>query len=132
AGAAAAEAEAVENARAIADAIVTFYDQGAADALFELLAGHYGAVKDYAAASYAEDARGQEAAAQALTANAEAIADFLDGASPHLPKNAVRPVLLAHGGHHMQQVGAVHTGDFSAEAEVWAAMLGHVHAIADA
>jgi hypothetical protein len=132
AGAGAAEAEAVENARAIADAIEPFYGWDAADALFELLGGHYGAIRDYAEASYAEDARGQDAAAQALSANAEAIADFLDGANPHLPKDAVLPLLLAHGGHHMQQVGAVHAGDFAAEAEVWAAMLGHVYAIADA
>jgi hypothetical protein len=132
AGAAAAEAAAVENARAIAGAIVPFYGQDAADALFELLAGHYGAVRDYAAASYAEDARGQETAAQALSANAGAIADFLAAANPYLPKDAVLPVLVAHGGHHMQQVQAVHAGDFAAEAEVWAAMLGHVYAIADA
>ncbi|HLT48317.1 MAG TPA: hypothetical protein VK002_13870 [Rubricoccaceae bacterium] len=132
AGATAAEAAAVANARAIADAIVPFYGQDAADALFELLAGHYGAVKEFAAASAAGDAQGQEAASQALSANAEAIADFLDGANPHLPKDAVLPILVAHGGHHLQQIRAVHAGDFAAEAEVWTAMLGHVYAIADA
>lgn len=128
----AAEAEVVENARALADAVGPFYGQEAADALFGLLAGHYGATKEYMEASYAEDASGQEAAAHALSANAEAIADFLDGANPHLPKDAVLPLLIAHGGHHMQQIRAFHTGDFAAEAEVWYAMLGHVYAIADA
>lgn len=132
AGAEAAEAQVVENARAIADAIVPFYGQAAADGLFELLAGHYGAVKDYMQATYADQASQQEAAAQALSANAEAIADFLAGANPHLPKDAVLPLLVAHGGHHMQQVRAVHTDDFAAEAEVWAAMLGHIYGIADA
>lgn len=132
AASASAEAEAVKNARALADGIVPFYGQDAADALFGLLAGHYGAIKDYAESAYAEDAQAQEAAAQALSTNAEAIADFLDGANPHLPREAVLPLLLAHGGHHMQQIRAFHTGDFAAEAEVWYAMLGHVYTIADA
>ena len=127
-----AEAEVVENARALADGITPFYGQDASDTLFGLLAGHYGAIKDYMESAYAEDAQGQEAAARALSTNAEAIADFLDGANPQLPKEAVLPLLIAHGGHHMQQVRAFHTGDFAAEAEVWYAMLGHVYAIADA
>ena len=128
----AAEAKAVENARALADGIAPFYGQDAADALFGLLAGHYGAIKDYMEAAYAEDTQGQDAAARALSTNAEAIADFLDGANPHLPKDVVLPLLLAHGGHHMQQISAFHTGDFAAESEVWYAMLGHVYSIADA
>ena len=128
----ASEAKAVENARAIADAVIPFYGEEAADQLFELLAGHYGAVKEYMQASFDGNASGKEAATQQLVANAEEIADFLDAANPHLPKNAVLPLLSAHGGHHIQQIDAVRQGAFADEAEVWDAMLGHVYTIADA
>ena len=45
-----AGAQAVENAKAIANSIAPVYGQAAADKLFGLLAGHYGAVKEYMAA----------------------------------------------------------------------------------
>ena len=132
AAAEAAEAKAVENARALADAITPFYGQDAADKLFGLLAGHYGAIKEYMQAGFSENKSGKDAASKKLVANAEEIAIFLDGANPHLPKDAVLPLLMAHGGHHIQQIDAVHQGDFSKEAEVWDAMLGHIYAISDA
>lgn len=131
-GAAAAEAKTVENARNIAGAITPFYGQEASDQLFELLAGHYGAIKNYMRAGFDEDEEGQRAASSELAVNAEALSTFLDGANPYLPKDAVLPLLMAHGGHHMQQIGAVHEGDFEEEAVVWDAMLGHVYTIADA
>jgi len=131
-GATAAEAKVVENARALADGITPFYGQAAADQLFELLAGHYGAIKAYMVSSYQEDEQGQAAAVKELTANAEQIADFLDSANPYLPKEVVLPLLMAHGGHHMQQINDIHGKDFDAEAEVWEAMLGHIYAISDA
>ncbi len=61
-GATAAEAQVVENARALADAITPFYGQAAADQLFQLLAGHYGAIKAYMVSSYQEDEQGQATA----------------------------------------------------------------------
>ena len=128
----AADAKTVENARTIADAIAPFYGQEAADQLFQLLAGHYGAVKNYMAAHFAERETEQDAATEQLTANADEIATFLSDANPHLPKNSVLPLLMAHGGHHMQQIDAVHERDFSAEAEVWDDMLAHIYQIADA
>ena len=131
-GATAAEAQVVENARALADAITPFYGQAAADQLFQLLAGHYGAIKAYMVSSYQEDEQGQAAATKELTTNAEQIADFLDGANPHLPKEVVLPLLMAHGGHHVQQINAIQGKDFDAEATVWEAMLGHIYAISDA
>lgn len=92
----------------------------------------YGAIKDYMQVGFSENASGKEAATKQLLANAEAIADFLDAANPHLPKEAVLPLLSAHGGHHLQQIDAVHARDFGREAVVWDAMLGHTYAIADA
>lgn len=131
-GAEAADMEVVENARAIADAIAPLYGDAAADQLFELLAGHYGAIAAYMKAHNADDSGGKSSATNALTANAEALATFLSGANPHLPKNAVFSLLAAHGGHHIQQIAAIHAQDFAAEAQVWEAMRGHMNTIADA
>src|SRR5690606_28874939 len=47
----AAEDEVVANAKAIANSIEPFYGKDASTKLFNLLAGHYGAVKSYLAAS---------------------------------------------------------------------------------
>ncbi len=55
-GAKVADDMAVKNARAIADAIIPFYGKEAGDKLFTLLAGHYGAVKEYMTATFAGDA----------------------------------------------------------------------------
>src|SRR3954466_9416679 len=57
-----AEAEVVANAHAIGDSIKPFYGDKAGDALFELLAGHYGAIKAYLTATAAGDKSGQEKA----------------------------------------------------------------------
>lgn len=128
----AAEVEVVDNARALADAIIPFYGQDAADQLFELLAGHYGAIKEYMLASFDEDAAGKRTASTNLVANAGKIADFLDAANPNLPKNAVLPLLTAHGGHHIQQIDAIHAEDFQQEAQTWSAMVAHIYTISDA
>lgn len=132
AAAQAAEAKAVENARSLADAITPFYGQEAADGLFGLLAGHYGAIKEYMQAQFAGDSAGAKAATAKLISNAEAIADFLDGANPNLPKDVVLPLLVGHGGHHLQQINQIKAGDFTAEAKTWDDMLGHIYAISDA
>jgi hypothetical protein len=92
-----AEQQAVANAQSIAAAIEPFYGAAAKDALFKLLAGHYGAVKAYLVATAGEDASGQSKATESLTANAAAIADFLSKANPNLPKDTVRPVILPPG-----------------------------------
>ena len=126
----AADAKTVENARAIADAIVPFYGPEAGNKLFGLLAGHYRAVKDYMKARFA-GGKG-EAATKNLTANAAEIAAFLSGANPHLPRETVLTLLLAHGGHHIQQINVIEKGDFSSEAASWDAMLAHMHQISDA
>lgn len=131
-GAEAADDEVVENARAIADAIAPLYGDAAADQLFDLLAGHYGAIADYMKAHNADDTAGKSAATTALTTNAEAIATFLSGANPHLPKDAVFSLLAAHGGHHVQQIGLIYARDFAGEANIWEAMRAHMNTIADA
>jgi hypothetical protein len=132
AAAKAAEQQAVANARSIADTIGPFYGSAAKDSFFKLLAGHYRAVKAYLAAAVANDAAGQSAATQALPTNAEAIATFLSRANPYLSKDAVNGLLLAHGGHHIQEIQELKDRKYEAEGQTWEEMKKHVYQIADA
>jgi len=127
-----AENQIVANAKALAGSIVPFYGQAASDSLFPLLAGHWGAVKGYGTATYNGSPAGQQKSVEELTANAHAIAKFLNGANPHLPENAVFGLLSAHGTHHIAQIGAIHSGDYAEEAMVWKDMRHHMLMIADA
>ncbi len=127
-----AEERAVANARSIAASIEPFYGAAARDAFFKLLAGHYGAVKAYLVAAAGDDAAAETAATQSLTSNAEEIATFLSKANPHLPKAALHSLLLAHGGHHIQQIQELKDRNYDAEAKTWEDMKNHVYQIADA
>ena len=128
----ASEQQAVANAKAIAASIEPFYGAAAKDGFFKLLAGHYGAVKAYLVATVASDASAQATATQALTSNAEEIAVFLSKANPYLPKDALQGLLLAHGGHHIQQIQQLKDRKYEAEAQTWEEMKQHVYQIADA
>lgn len=132
AAAAAAEKEVVANARQIADAIVPFYGKEAGDKLFGLLAGHYGAVKDYLAATAAGSKAKQDAAYKKLAANAGEIAKFLSGANPNLPYDTLNGLLLAHGAHHVQQIQQLKGKRYAEEAKTWEEMKKHMYVIADA
>jgi hypothetical protein len=131
AAAAAAEAQVVTNAKQIAASIEPFYGKAASDKLLGLLVGHYGAVKDYLGASATGNAAKADAAVRALTDNAGEIAVFLSGANPNLPRDAVRSLLLAHGGHHIQQIQQLHDKQYAQEAQTWEAMKAHMYVIAD-
>jgi hypothetical protein len=128
----AAEQQAVSNAQSIAAAIEPFYGAAAKEALFKLLAGHYGAVRAYLVATAADDGSGQSKATDSLTSNADEIASFLSKANPNLPKDAVHGLLLAHGGHHIQQIQELKDGNYAAEAKTWEEMKIHMYAISDA
>lgn len=128
----AAEDQVVANARAIADAIAPYYGQAAADRLFGLLAGHWGAISGFLDAARAGDRAGEDAALRQLLANADDIAKFLSGANPHLPFDTLRGLLGAHGAHHVQQIRQLQAGQYAEEAKTWAAMKDHMYVIADA
>ncbi|HET7680555.1 MAG TPA: hypothetical protein VFK79_10515 [Xanthobacteraceae bacterium] len=128
----AAENQVVDNAKAIAAAIEPYYGAKAKDALFDLLAKHYGAVKSYLTASVAKNSAGENAAIQALNSNAEQIAALLSGANPNLPKEAVLGLLQAHGAHHIAQIQQLSAGKFDAEAATWNDMKDHMYVVADA
>jgi hypothetical protein len=127
-----AEGEVVANAHAIAGAIEPFYGAAARDKLFQLLAGHYGAVKAYLEASIAKDEAGQSKATSDLTSNADEIATFLSGANPNLPKATVMELLQIHAGHHISQIQELIAGQTAAEAKTRKEMSAHMNVIADA
>jgi hypothetical protein len=127
-----AEQQAVANAQSIAATIEPFYGAEAKDAFFKLLAEHYGAVKAYLVATVAGDVTKQGTATQSLTSNAGEIASFLSKANPYLPKDAVNNLLLAHGGHHIQQIQQLMGHKYEDEAHTWEEMKQHIYQIADA
>jgi len=128
----AAEKEVVANARQIAGAIEPYYGKEASEKLFSLLAGHYGAVKQYLEATAAGSKVKQDAAVKNLTANATEIARFLSGANPNLPFDTLNGLLLAHGGHHIQEIQQLRGKQYAEEARTWQAMKQHMYVIADA
>jgi hypothetical protein len=127
-----AEQEVVANAKALAATITPFYGQAASDKLFDLLAGHWGAVRDYNTATLAHSRANQEKATAEIIANAHEIARFLSGANPNLPEDAVFGLLSSHGGHHIAQINEVGARDFAGEARTWHAMRHHMLVISDA
>ena len=130
--ASASEKEVVANARAIAASIEPFYGKAASEKLFGLLAGHYGAIKQYLEATAAGSKAKQDIAIKSLTGNATEIAKFLSGANPHLPFDTVNGLLLAHGGHHIQEIQQLHGKLYAEEAQTWESMKKHMYVIADA
>lgn len=132
AAAAAAENEVVANAKQIAASVEPFYGKAASEKLFDLLAAHYGAIKQYLEATAAGNQTQQDAAMKSLTDNAGEIAVFLSGANPNLPRDTVQGLFVAHGGHHVQQIQQLLGKEYQQEAQTWDAMRGHMYVIADA
>ncbi|MBM3112127.1 hypothetical protein H8F21_04905 [Pseudomonas sp. P66] len=130
--AAIASQEVVSNATAIANSIAPLYGQPAAEQLLELLGGHWGAVKHYSDATVSQSASGKQAAVNALTSNAKALAKFLSSANPYLPEATLTTLLAAHGGHHIAQIDALAKKDYKAEAATWKHMREHILGLADA
>jgi hypothetical protein len=127
-----ASQEVVSNATAIANSIAPLYGQPAADQLLKLLAGHWGAVKQYSDASVSQSASGKQAAVNDLTSNAKALAKFLATANPNLPEATLNTLLAAHGGHHIAQIDELGKKDYKAEAATWKHMREHILGLADA
>ena len=128
--AAAAETQVVENAKQIASSIEPFYGKPAADKLFTLLAGHYGAIKQYLTAGTNQAAK--NAAMAAGNANADQIATFLAGANPNLPVETLKALLEAHVAQHEMQIDQLRAKQYAQEAKTWEMMKNHVYMISDA
>ena len=126
-----AEEQALQNAKNIANSITPYYGKEAADKLFNLLAGHYGAIKEYMTAVYAGDKQGADAARNKLLKNGEEIATFLSSANPNWSKEALLSALAAHAGHHIAQIEAINTKNWPSEAQTCEDMKNHIYKIAD-
>lgn len=120
------------NATSIANAVGSFYGKAGGDQMLKLLAGHWGAIKEYSDATFDHKGKGQQAAADKLTANAKEIAVFLSKANPYLPEDTVFGLLATHGAQHIAQIQEVAKGDYANEAKTWNAMRAHMFVIADA
>ena len=59
-------------------------------------------------------------------------ATFLSNANPYLPKDALNGLLLAHGGHHIQQIQQLQDHRYASEARTWEDMKNYIYQIADA
>lgn len=128
----AAETEIVANANGIAAAIEPFYGQEARDALFELLAGHWTAIKHYNDATQANNSSDAQNAVTELTENAKQISQFLSEANPNWPEDTLVSLLSTHGAHHVAQIDQIKAKDYEAEAKTWHEMRSHMNTIADA
>ena len=122
----------VANAKSIAGAVAGFYGPAAGEEMLRLLAGHWGGVQAMTDAAHAGNTPGTRQAMDALVANADEIARFLAGANPHLTADAVNGLLVAHAGHHAEQIRQIMAGDMAGEAETRMAMQAHMDVIADA
>ena len=120
------------NAREIARTFTPFYGEAASEQLFTLLTGHYNAVKAYSEATVARDTRRQDAAMARFASNTDAIATFLSGANPYLPKETVRGLFATHVNHHVAQIIKFQERDYAGEEETWPVMQHHIYVIADA
>ncbi|MGN2253102.1 hypothetical protein ACFWZ4_06975 [Frateuria sp. GZRe12] len=122
----------VANAKQIADAVGGFYGKPAGARMLELLAGHWGGVKALTDARAANDSAGEQKAMADLQSNVTAIAQFLSGANPNLPENAVQGLMATHVAHHATQIQQIMAGDMKGEQSTWQAIQAHMDVISDA
>jgi hypothetical protein len=126
-----AEGQVVDNARSIANAVIPYYGQEAADKLFGLLAGHYGAVKEYMNAAFEDKKEEQKTTVGKLEKNVDDMATFLSGANPNWPKSALISALATHVVHHVTQIDSINAKLYASEAQIWAVMKDHTNGLAD-
>ncbi len=127
-----AQTRALANARAIGEAVGSFYGKEAGQKFGDLFSAHNRAVKEYMEATFSGRTASKRAAAERATSNAREIDGFLSRANPNLPKGAVLNLLVAHWIHHTAQIEAAAKGDWALEARVWDDMRRHIYTIADA
>ena len=126
-----AQQQAATNAQGIAASIEPFYGPTVKEELHELLSDHYRSIKTYLVGIMSSNMSIQAAATQSIASNAGEIATCLNRANPYLPKDEFHSLLLAHGGHHIQQIQELMDRNFMMEAKTWEDMKAHVYQIAD-
>ena len=119
------------NAQAIAAFIEPFYGSTVKETFHKLLTDHYRSVKTYLAGTMSSSMSIQTAATQSIISNAGEIVALLVEVNPYLPTDELHSLLLAHGGHHLQQIQELMARNYMAEAETWENMKAHVYQVAD-
>lgn len=125
-----ADGEVLANAKRVSLVLEPLCGKAGSDRFYGLIVGHYDPIRQYLEATVAGSPERQSAARKALYGNADQLAVFLSGATG-LPVGAARGMLLAHAGHHLQQIQQMQDRRYGAEAQTWAAMRGHMIMIAD-
>ena len=106
----------LQNQSDIGDAVKPFYGEAAGTELTRLLREHITIAADLIAAAKAGDEAGVSAAQAAWGANADAIADFLNGANPrHWPLAELKAMLHEHLDLTTQEAVARLQGDWAAD-----------------
>jgi hypothetical protein len=125
-----ADGEVLANARRVSVVIEPFCGKAGSDKFYGLIVGHYEPIKQFLEATVADSSAKQDAAWKDAVANGNELAVFLSGATG-LPVDAARGMLLAHVGHHVQQIEQLHDHQYGAEAQTWTRMRQHMFMIAD-
>jgi len=128
----AADKQVLANVRQIANTFTPYYGEARCEKLYNLLAAHYAAVKEYSEATIAGSKGRQDAALARMASNADDIDEFFNGVNPHyLPKGTVRGLIAAHGSHHVLQINQYKRKEYAQLEETWSMMRQHVYVIAD-
>ena len=128
----AADKQVLANVRQIANTFTPFYGEARCEKLYNLLASHYAAVKEYSEATIAGSKSRQDAALVQLGTNADEIDEFFNGVNPHnMPKGTIRGLIAAHGSHHVLQINQYKRKEYALLEETWSMMRQHVYVIAD-
>jgi hypothetical protein len=110
---AAATAALGKNTDSLSAAIGNVYGDAAGAKFKEIWASHIGFFVDYTTAVKKADKPGTDKAIQNLNGYVDAIAAFLSGANPNLPKEAVASLVTEHVSLMKQAVNKYATGDFA-------------------
>jgi hypothetical protein len=102
-----------QNSIAIADAVGSVYGQEARDKFLEIWRSHIGFFVDYTVAAKAGDKAGMDKAVQNLNGYVDAVSDFLSGANPNLPRDAVAALISEHVGLLKTAVDKHGAGDYA-------------------
>jgi hypothetical protein len=102
-----------KNTDDLSKAVGSVYGEEAGAKFKEIWASHVGFFVDYTVAAKTGDKAGMDKAVQNLNGYVESISDFLSGANPNLPKDAVAQLVTEHVGLLKEAVDKHGAGDYA-------------------
>ncbi|MEO6988537.1 MAG: hypothetical protein ABI239_07805 [Aquihabitans sp.] len=120
-----------ENSVALSEAITSVYGEDAGDAFLELWRAHIGMFVDYTNAKAAGDDKAAQAAQDELADYGVEFGDFIEGANPNLPSEAIQASLQEHVKTLSAAIDATVAGDADAFSDLRVAA-GHMSMTAEA